>query len=98
MYRNYTYLTSYSLLQNSLPSPQFTKSILSGITFSSHLQGNQIFHQPVNLNKRLFKCFIETNTFLTKYYLTPHSSFRQFYIFNHQNNLGVWTLEKLFSS
>ena len=98
MCNNYTQFTDYNLLQNSLPSPQLTKSILTGVTLAVDLRSKQIFSQPVSLSKRLFQCFIETNTFFTKFYLTPHASFRQFYIFNRQNNLGVWTLEKLFCS
>lgn len=94
----YNCFLNYHLKSYVLATPQSTKHVDSVILFSKQFKLNQKPNVSNQITKQLFKCFLIVNTFFSKRYLTPHASFRQFYFYNHHNNIGVWSLSKLFTS
>lgn len=80
-----------------------TSTVWSAISVASPLSMPFKVQRKPNLPIRklvlkdpLFSAFLTVNTFFSQYYLTPHSTFRKFYIYNKQNNVGVWNLRRLF--
>ena len=92
----FTYVTnSFAHIPTSTMWSTVNANDLVNVSFKAQRKSNLPLRRLV-LKNPLFNAFITVNTFFTQRYLTPHSSFRTFYIFNKQNNIGIWNVKRLF--
>ena len=90
-------LTKYNTVSTSnLKKLNYSRTFLKSPTYG-------IKNSPINLNlrsnwkKQLVTTFLNVNTWLPTRTLDVHQSFLSLYYYNHQSNIGIFNMKKLFN-